>query len=187
MDSALRTIALVTGANRLGLATASALAETGCTVLLAGRDPEAVHSAVTSLRRRGLDVAAVIMDVSSLTSVAAAAQDVRERYGRLDVLVNNAGILPEASADGVHDFMEPGVLQQTFQTSRAADGRQPSGNAAVCCHEPGSSVPHHKAAVFTVMRMGRCGRTSFAASRSCSSSASWPTVRCGITSSYSPP
>lgn len=118
MDAALKTIALVTGANRgLGLATANALARVGCTVLMAGRDPEAVDAAVAALRKQGLDVTPVIMDVSSLASIAAAAQDVRDRYGRLDVLVNNAGVLPEAAADGVHDFMDPGVLQRTFQTN----------------------------------------------------------------------
>jgi len=113
-----KTIALVTGANRgLGLATATALARAHCTVLLAGRDPGAVHSAVDALLEQGLDVASLTMDVSSLTSISAAAQEVHDRYGRLDVLVNNAGILPEASDDGVHNFMNPDVLRHTFQTN----------------------------------------------------------------------
>ena len=118
MKPELKTLALVTGANRgLGLATAAALARNGCTVLIAGRDSDSVDVAVAALAGRGLDVAPLVMDVSSLASIAAASQDVGDRYGRLDVLVNNAGILPEVSGDGDHDFMEPDVLLRTFETN----------------------------------------------------------------------
>lgn len=85
------TIALVTGANKgIGLAATRRLAELGWTVLLGSRDPERGAIAVTQLG--GLDVQAVELDVTSEISVRNAAKLVDTQYGRLDVLVNNAGI-----------------------------------------------------------------------------------------------
>jgi NAD(P)-dependent dehydrogenase (short-subunit alcohol dehydrogenase family) len=98
------TTALVTGGNRgLGLATVRALAAHGMTVLLAGRDPARASRAAAELRADGLDVTGLVLDVTDPASIAAA----RARVPRLDVLVNNAGILPEATAEhGVARFRE---------------------------------------------------------------------------------
>jgi NAD(P)-dependent dehydrogenase (short-subunit alcohol dehydrogenase family) len=88
-----RTIALVTGANKgIGRQIAAQLAELGVTVLLAGRDPQRVEEATAALRSAGGDVHPVALDVTDPTTVQAAAAYVDERFGRLDVLVNNAGI-----------------------------------------------------------------------------------------------
>lgn len=85
------TIALVTGANKgIGLTAARRLAEQGWAVLLGSRDPERGAKAVAELG--GLDVRTVPLDVTSDTSVSEAAKLVDAEYGRLDVLVNNAGI-----------------------------------------------------------------------------------------------
>ena len=112
------TIALVTGGNRgLGLATATALARSGATVIIAGRDAEAVHTAAADLVGQGLSAEALTMDVASPTSVAAAAEAITERHGRLDILVNNAGILPEANATREHQFVDIDVLARTFETN----------------------------------------------------------------------
>ncbi len=86
------TIALVTGANKgIGLAATRRLAEQGWTVLLGSRDPDRGAAAVAELG--DLDVRAVPLDVTSETSVSDAAKLVDAEYGRLDVLVNNAGIV----------------------------------------------------------------------------------------------
>ena len=85
------TIALVTGATRgLGLVTVRRLAELGWTVLLGARD--AARGAAVAKELDGLDVRPVPIDVTSEESVAAAVALVDEQFGRLDVLVNNAGI-----------------------------------------------------------------------------------------------
>jgi NAD(P)-dependent dehydrogenase (short-subunit alcohol dehydrogenase family) len=85
------TIALVTGANKgIGHAVVRRLAERGWTVLLGSRDPERGAAAAAGLPG---DVTVLPIDVTSEESVAAAAKEVEERHGRLDVLVNNAGIV----------------------------------------------------------------------------------------------
>ncbi|MGI5131986.1 SDR family NAD(P)-dependent oxidoreductase [Pseudonocardia sp. CA-107938] len=87
------TIALVTGANKgLGRETVRRLAELGWTVLLGSRDAE--RGAATAAELGG-DVHAVPIDVTDDDSVAAAAKEIERRWGRLDVLVNNAGITGE--------------------------------------------------------------------------------------------
>ena len=88
-------IALVTGANSgLGLETARALAQGGATVLLACRQRsrgEAVRQQLLPLARAGLEV--VDLDLADLASVAAAASQVQREFGRLDLLINNAGVM----------------------------------------------------------------------------------------------
>ncbi|WP_448002378.1 SDR family NAD(P)-dependent oxidoreductase [Agromyces bauzanensis] len=112
------TIALVTGGNRgLGLATATALARSGATVIIAGRDSDAVSAAAHGLLEQGLSAEPLTMDVASPASVAAAAELIADRHGRLDVLVNNAGILPEATAMGDQEFVDLGALARTFETN----------------------------------------------------------------------
>jgi NAD(P)-dependent dehydrogenase (short-subunit alcohol dehydrogenase family) len=84
------TIALVTGANKgIGATVVRRLAALGWTVLLGARDPERGAQAARTIEG---DVVVLGLDVTSDESVAAAAKEVAERYGRLDVLVNNAGI-----------------------------------------------------------------------------------------------
>lgn len=114
----MRTIALVTGANRgLGFATAEALARTGATVVMAGRDSGCIRAAADTLAERGLAVEALTMDVTSPAEVTSAAEYMEKRHGRLDVLVNNAGILPEATSEGRHEFVDLGALISTFETN----------------------------------------------------------------------
>ncbi|WP_409464970.1 SDR family NAD(P)-dependent oxidoreductase [Amycolatopsis sp. GA6-003] len=87
-------IALVTGANKgVGLATARQLAERGLTVLLGTRDAEKGASAATELAEDGGSVRPVRIDIADAASVREAAALAERDYGRLDVLVNNAGML----------------------------------------------------------------------------------------------
>lgn len=87
------TTALITGANKgIGLETARGLGRLGQTVLIGARDAERGGRAVDELTAEGIDAHLVEIDVSDDASVAAAAADVTARFGRLDVLVNNAGV-----------------------------------------------------------------------------------------------
>jgi len=87
------TTALVTGANKgIGHETARRLAELGMTVLVGARDPRRGEVAVDRLRKTSADVHLVHLDVADDASIARVAGDVTKRFGRLDVLVNNAAI-----------------------------------------------------------------------------------------------
>jgi NAD(P)-dependent dehydrogenase (short-subunit alcohol dehydrogenase family) len=97
-------IALVTGANKgIGRETAAQLATLGMTVLMGARSAERGRKAAAALRSTG-DVHPVVLDVTARHSVQSAADRIAGRFGRLDVLVNNAGISdgpahPPSSAD----------------------------------------------------------------------------------------
>lgn len=88
-----KTTALVTGANKgIGYAIAEGLGRLGWRVGVGARDPQRLEEAVARLREGGADAFAVPLDVTDDASVAAAADRLRDQEGRLDVLVNNAGI-----------------------------------------------------------------------------------------------
>ena len=90
---------LVTGANKgIGREVARRLAELEMTVLVGARDRERGEAAVEGLRKTSRDVHLVSLDVADEQSVARAAAEVAERFGKLDVLVNNAGIAVGAAA-----------------------------------------------------------------------------------------
>jgi NAD(P)-dependent dehydrogenase (short-subunit alcohol dehydrogenase family) len=87
-------IALVTGANRgLGFETCRQLAQLGLTVILSARDSTKGKIAATQLTERGLDVTFYELDVSNQIHMSRIAYQIEQRFGRLDVLVNNAAFL----------------------------------------------------------------------------------------------
>lgn len=93
MDDSDTRVAVVTGGNRgLGLATCRQLGRRGLRVLLTARDPEAGRSAAADLRSDGLDVAFRPLDVTEPEHVRGLARCLEEEVGRVDVLVNNAGV-----------------------------------------------------------------------------------------------
>lgn len=84
------TIALVTGANKgIGRAIAERFAGLGMTVLMGARDPARGAAAAEEVDG---DVHPLVLDVTRPDTIRAAAGEIADRYGRLDVLVNNAGI-----------------------------------------------------------------------------------------------
>ncbi|GAA1526761.1 SDR family oxidoreductase [Kribbella lupini] len=85
--------ALVTGANKgIGFAVARGLGAIGFTVAVGARDETRRNQAVDQLKAEGIDAFGVALDVTSDESVATAAATIEQTAGRLDVLVNNAGI-----------------------------------------------------------------------------------------------
>jgi NAD(P)-dependent dehydrogenase (short-subunit alcohol dehydrogenase family) len=87
-------IILVTGANRgIGLEIVRQLAEHGHIVILAARDESKGKHAAKQLQEKQLPVHVVQLDAADETSIKSAAAIVAEQFGRLDVLINNAGIM----------------------------------------------------------------------------------------------
>lgn len=111
-------IALVTGANKgLGFEMAQQLAEVGVTVVLGARDASRGEAAAASLRGQGLEVRFLRLDVVSADDRAAAAAYLEANFGRLDILINNAGISGQALGQGSGTAAPPEVLHDTFETN----------------------------------------------------------------------
>ncbi len=95
-DDRKQRTALVTGANRgIGLEVCRQLGHQGVKVILGARDVAAGEDAAAGLQQEGLEVRVVRMDVARRESVQEAAAALAQRGARVDVLVNNAGILGE--------------------------------------------------------------------------------------------
>ena len=93
-QSAAGRIAVVTGGNRgMGLETCRQLGRRGARVVLTSRDPEKGEAAAGRLQGEGLDVRHHRLDVADDDGIARLAEFVRSECGRLDILINNAGIV----------------------------------------------------------------------------------------------
>jgi short-subunit dehydrogenase len=85
--------AIVTGASRgIGLALAETLADEGYALTLSARKPDTLQAAAEQLRARGAEIEAVEGNLADPDSIAEVVGRHRDRFGRLDVLVNNAGV-----------------------------------------------------------------------------------------------
>jgi NAD(P)-dependent dehydrogenase (short-subunit alcohol dehydrogenase family) len=114
-------VALVTGAYRgLGLETCRRLAQAGYRVILTARNREAGQQAAESLQASALDVEFQPLDVTRSDEVAQLAEHISQAYGRLDVLVNNAGIFPDAAPGQAASSAlaaDPDTLLTGFETN----------------------------------------------------------------------
>jgi len=106
-----KRVVLITGANRgIGLAAAKKMKELGYEVVLAGRDAGAVGQAAAEVG--GYPVK---LDVTKDEEIEAARAEVEERYGRLDALINNAGVLLDEGVKGLEVSRE--AMQKTFEVN----------------------------------------------------------------------
>jgi NAD(P)-dependent dehydrogenase (short-subunit alcohol dehydrogenase family) len=118
-------VALVTGgASGIGLCTAQALAEAGARVTIADLRADAISKAKAALRELGYSVDGVEMDVTNSERVTSVANDIARDLGRIDILINNAGIArSQTPAEDVSDEHWLNVLDVnlngTFWCARA--------------------------------------------------------------------
>ena len=117
-------VAMITGANKgIGRAAADQLATLGMTVLIGARDPQRGEETAAALRAAGGDAHAVTLDVTVATTVEEAAERAEERFGHLDVLINNAGItgsgqvLPEDAHDQIPSTVDLDMVRAVFETN----------------------------------------------------------------------
>jgi NAD(P)-dependent dehydrogenase (short-subunit alcohol dehydrogenase family) len=111
-------IALITGANKgIGFETARQLAASGGVhVVLAARDRTKGVDAALKLQAEGLDVEALTLDVTDAASIAAAVKEIEMKFGRLDILINNAGISVQNGSKKVSEETLD-VWRKTFDTN----------------------------------------------------------------------
>ena len=132
-------VAIVTGGSRgIGAATAAWLAEHGAAVVVSGRDADRLQSTVKHLEERGASAIAVVADAAKREDADALVERTKERFGRVDVLVNNAGItrdgllvrMKDEDWDRVMDVNLRGAFLMTRAVTKALV-RQKSGGRII--------------------------------------------------------
>lgn len=164
-------VALVTGAAKgVGLATATAFAESGAAVALSDVDEQALTASVQRLRAAGHRVVGVTCDVADEDSVARLVQTAVGEFGRLDAAFNNAGIQvprmdaadePAANFDRVVSINLKGVW--ACMKHELAQMRAQGSGAIVNCSSLGGLVGNPGLASYHATKHGVIGLTSSAA------------------------
>jgi len=109
-----KKVALITGANKgLGYEMARQLAKAGVTVVMAARDKAKGEAAAETLKKEGLDVRFFPLDVTNKKDYAPVASFLESNFGKLDILINNAGI----SADGLAGTSASATTEQSLKTT----------------------------------------------------------------------
>jgi len=110
-------IAVVTGANRgIGLAVARRLMQDGMQVVLTARDPTKGEAAGRALAAEGLRARFHVLDVCERGQADRLAEWLEREFGRVDVLVNNAGVLPDPRGSRVLD-VSAAVVRAAMETN----------------------------------------------------------------------
>ena len=111
--------ALITGANRgIGFETARQLGQQGFKVLVGARSEDSGREAEAKLKDEGFDAEFILLDVDDAKTHKSAAQSIKEKYGKLDVLINNAGINLEIGEKALQaSETSADIFRQTFDTN----------------------------------------------------------------------
>ena len=92
-DELKNKVALITGANKgLGLEMSRQLGQHGLTILIASRSLDAAKTAASNLENEGVIAHPIALDITDSTQIEFAVQQISDSFGRLDVLINNAGV-----------------------------------------------------------------------------------------------
>jgi NAD(P)-dependent dehydrogenase (short-subunit alcohol dehydrogenase family) len=162
-------VAIVTGAGSgIGKAVALALAGAGYVVALAGRRADALENTVATARERKGEALAVPTDVGNPDSVAALFARVQERFGRLDVLFNNAGIgapgvpLEELSVEQLRAVIDTNLLGAFLCTQHAIrmmKAQTPRGGRIINNGSISAHAPRPNSAPYTATKHAITGLT----------------------------
>jgi NAD(P)-dependent dehydrogenase (short-subunit alcohol dehydrogenase family) len=113
-----KKVALITGANKgIGLETARQLGKLGVTILVGARDLAKGEEAAEVLRGIGVDARPIKLDVVNEADRVAAAKSIEKEFGRLDILINNAGVMLEALGGNSISKTSAKILHETFETN----------------------------------------------------------------------
>lgn len=119
MSSNQQRIAFITGANRgIGFETAKQLGAQGIKVIIGARDAAKGEQAVAQLRALGVEAEYLHYDASLDNSAQTVADTLANRFGKLDILINNAGILKEVLIGGNNTLtVDQATLRETFNAN----------------------------------------------------------------------
>ena len=113
-----KKVALVTGANRgIGFETAKKLGEEGITVVVGARTLQSAEETASKLKSQGIDAYGIQLEVTSAADRAAAAKFLEEKFGKLDILINNAGVGSSTGFANVTSQVTDEELQRIFSTN----------------------------------------------------------------------
>ena len=111
-----KKVAQITGANKgIGFEVARQLAKAGWTVLAAARNEEFGTQAAAKLQAEGIDVRFVHIDLNAKETAVTAAETIRKQFGKLDLLINNAGI--SSKEDGPPRKANINALESVMHTN----------------------------------------------------------------------
>lgn len=166
-------VAMVTGAGSgVGRATAVALAGEGYSVVLTGRRPDPLHETVAEMGGRGLAALVVPGDVGRPEAVESLFARTKERFGRLDLLFNNAGIgapgvpmedLTYEQWKAVVDVNLTGVFLCTQQAFKLMKSQTPRGGRIINNGSISATTPRPNSAPYTSTKHAVTGLTKSAA------------------------
>src|SRR5262245_53124893 len=146
-------IALVTGANRgIGYEICRHLAARGAQVVLTARSPEAGELAVQKLAAKNLPARFHPLSVTDPESIAALREFLERTYGRLDVLVNNAGIIDPADAGGLE--VDLSAVRNTLETNTLAPLRLSQALAPLLRRSPAGRIVNVSSGMGALSEMG---------------------------------
>lgn len=107
-------VALITGANRgIGFETAKQLGEQGVTVILTARSLEVANESADKLKQLGIDAYGAKLEVTSADDRKALAKYIEDKFGKLDILINNAGV--NAKDTGMFEKRTIETTEEEFQ------------------------------------------------------------------------
>jgi NAD(P)-dependent dehydrogenase (short-subunit alcohol dehydrogenase family) len=112
-------VALITGANKgIGLEMSRQLGEQGFTVLMAARNLKNAEDAAADLKAQGLEVQAINLDVTDSAQIESIAKEIGNKFDKLDVLINNAGVMLDGEWVGNEtSSTSASLLHKTFDTN----------------------------------------------------------------------
>jgi 3-oxoacyl-[acyl-carrier protein] reductase len=164
-------VAIVTGGSRgIGAAIAAWFAEHGAAVVVSGRDADRLQAAVKELEQRGGAALGVAADAAKREDADRLVEAARERFGRVDVLVNNAGItrdgllirMKDDDWDRVMDVNLRGAFLMTRAVSKAMV-RQKSGGRIINITSTAGAMGNAGQANYSAAKAGLIGLTKAAA------------------------
>lgn len=162
-------VALVTGGGTgIGRVSALGLADAGFNIVVSGRRGELIEATAAAIREKGGDASAIQSDITSAMDVANLFRVIKTKYGRLDLLFNNAGFNPpnqafeQLTVGQWRDAIEAnltGAFLCTQQAFRLMTAQQPKGGRIINNGSISAHVPRPHSVAYTVSKHAITGLT----------------------------